>query len=101
LSANYYDPCANRDILLRLQNNLKYRHIDNENYAEALRIINQMAWIAPNDYRLSLDKAVLLSRVGQPTEAIKELEHYINQATDEADRADAIDFMRQLQSQLN
>jgi len=101
LSTHYYEACSNREMLLRLQNNLKYRLIDNESYQAALDIVEKMAWIAPHDYRLNLDKAVLFARLEQPKAAIDNLSTYINQVQDPYDRAEAERFLIQLQSQLN
>jgi regulator of sirC expression with transglutaminase-like and TPR domain len=101
LSADYYVPCSNREILLRLQNNIKYRLIDVLDYEGALACVETMTQIAPDDYRLSLDKAVLLSRLDQPIAAIGYLEHYITRVTNPKDRMDAEDFMRQLQNSIN
>lgn len=101
LSADYYLPCSNREILLRLQNNIKYRLIDALNYTGALECVETMAKIAPDDYRLSLDKAVLLSRLDQPMAAIGHLKHYISNVSNLKDRMDAEDFMHQLQNSIN
>ena len=101
LSANYYDPCTNREILLRLQNNMKYRLIDVEKYEEALEIVDTMTWVAPDDYRLCLDKAVLLSRLDQPKGAIENIKIYLNHVSNPMDKAEAEQFLYQLQNKLN
>lgn len=101
LSANYYDPCTNREILLRLQNNIKYRLIDGEQYNEALDIIDTMTWVAPDDYRLCLDKAVLMARLDQTKGAIENIKIYLNHVSDPMDKAEAETFLSQLQSKLN
>ena len=101
LSASYYDPCSNREMLLRLQNNLKYRLIDQEDYQGALDVVEKMAWIAPQDHRLCLDKAVLYARLDQPKAAIDHLVTYIDAVQDPYDRAEAEQFLHQLQTQLN
>jgi len=101
LSANYYDPCTNREILLRLQNNIKYRLIDAENYDDALGIVDTMTWVAPDDYRLCLDKAVLMARLDQTKGAIDNIKIYLNHVSDPIDKSEAEAFLYQLQSQLN
>jgi regulator of sirC expression with transglutaminase-like and TPR domain len=101
LSSDYYEACSNRDILLRLQNNIKYRLIDSGDYNTALKTVMQMALIAPDDYRLNLDKAVLFSRLDQTKAAIENIEIYLNHVTDPQDKADAQDFLSQLKRQLN
>ena len=96
LSGDYYVPCSNRDILLRLQNNIKYRLIDGEYYREALEIVEGMTLFAPDDYRLQLDLAVLLARLERPLAAIEHLKVYIEHITDASEKAEAELFMREL-----
>lgn len=101
LSASYYNPCTNREILLRLRNNLKYRLIDAEKYDEALGVVETMAFIAPDDFRIFLDKAVLYARLDQTAAAINAIEVYIDKVVDAHDRQEAIEFLRQLKARLN
>lgn len=101
LSSDYYLPCSNRDVLLRLQNNMKYRLIDTEHYQEALEIVDQMKLIAPDDYRLDLDMAVLLARLERPRAAVEYLVRYIQSVKDPRDRAEAEAFLSELRSFLH
>lgn len=101
LSNEYYDACSNRDILLRLQNNIKYRLIDTEHYHEALEIVDLMTLIVPNDIRLKLDLAVLLARLERPKAAIENLGIYIDGMPVGVERREAEIFMAELQAILN
>ena len=101
LSSDYYAPCSNREILLRLQNNIKYRLIESEHYNEALQVVELMLVFAPGDNRLRLDMAVLLSRLGQHGGAIEYLQSYIDTLGDGADKEEALLFMKELMYQLN
>jgi len=101
LSATYYDPCTNREILLRLQNNMKYRLIDSEKYEDALNIVDTMTWVAPDDYRLCLDRAVLMARLDQTKGAIDNIKKYLNHVSDPIDKAEVEQFLYQLQNKLN
>lgn len=101
LSSDYYEACSNRDILLRLQNNIKFRLIDTEHYQEALEIVDLMELIAPDDYRLDLDTAVLLARLERPKAAVERLVKYINHVQDSADKAEAEMFLHELKSILH
>jgi len=58
LSADYFEPASNRDILIRLQNNIKHRLIEAEDYGAALSCVQRMIKIAPDEYRLLLDGLV-------------------------------------------
>ncbi len=90
LSADYYRPCGNREILLRLQNNVKLRLIEAEDYAAALEHVELMRLFAPEDYRLLFDVGVLYARTGRREDARGVLEKYVAQAPDARDRRDAL-----------
>jgi len=77
LAAEYFEPAPNRDILIRLQNNIKHRQIQAEDYAGALVCVQQMLKIAPDEYRLLLDAGVLYAKIEQPRAAIEALEAYM------------------------
>jgi regulator of sirC expression with transglutaminase-like and TPR domain len=77
LSSQYFEPASNRDILIRLQNNIKHRQIDDENYEGALVTVQRMQKIAPKEYRLLLDAGVLYAKVEQNRAAIDALERYL------------------------
>lgn len=100
LSADYYNACSNRDTLLRHQNNLKFRLIEQERYADAMDIVKRMALIAPDDHRLLLDKAVLFARQEQFRAAIDALTLYLDQVADPRDKAEAEAFLYELQNRL-
>lgn len=101
LSASYYEPCSNRDILLRLQNNIKLRLIDDEQYMAALDIVQVMRLIAPDDYRLDLDNAVLLARLERPKSAAEAITRYIEKVPDPHEKQEAQAFLRELETTLN
>jgi regulator of sirC expression with transglutaminase-like and TPR domain len=101
LSASYYEAATNREILLRLQNNIKSRLIDLEEYAGALSIVEQMRKIDPGEYRLLLDAGVLYARIDQPRAAIEVLAQYIGRVPNARDRREAELLLRQLRESLH
>lgn len=101
LSAGYYQPCANRETLMRLQNNIKFRLIEAEDYQGALDIVQVMKLVAPLDHRLLLDEGVLFAKLEQPKASISALERYIDRATDPRDRHDAELLLRQMRESLH
>ena len=101
LSATYFEPSRNRDILIRLQNNLKFRQIENEDYDNALKTVETMRSIDPDEYRLLLEAGVLYARVGQSLAAIDNLERYITLAPDNQDRHEASMLLQDLRTSLN
>lgn len=101
LSSQYYEPCSNRDILMRLQNNMKFRMIEVEDYQGALDMVTIMKMVAPKDYRLLLDEGVLYAKLEQPKAAIVALEGYIDLVPDPRDRYDAELLLRQVRESLH
>ncbi|MCK6417357.1 MAG: transglutaminase-like domain-containing protein [Alphaproteobacteria bacterium] len=100
LSAQYYIPADNRDLLLRLQNNIKFRQIESEDYDGALKTVAVMRLIAPGDARLLLDEGVLYARLGQHRAAIFALEDYLSRNLSPQDRHDALLLLRDLRTGL-
>lgn len=101
LSANYFEPTPNREILIRLQNNIKFRQIEGEDYDAALKTVEAMRMIDPSEFRLLLDAGVLYARTNQPRAAIDMLEDYIKKAPRDRDRHDAALLLQQLKDNLN
>lgn len=96
LSSTYYETATNRDILVRLQNNIKFRLISDEEYSAALKISKRLLLIAPGEHRLLFDSAVLEARTGHISDAIRLLEQYLKSAPVNADRYDAQMFLASL-----
>ena len=100
LSAAFYETATARDVLIRLQNNIKHRQIEHEDYEGALKTVEQMRLIAPNEYRLLFDSGVLYARTGHVLKAIEVLELYLKNATRSQDRYDAQLFLSSLRDSL-
>mgnify|MGYP001167984346 CR=1 FL=1 len=100
LDQSYYQVADKREILVRLQNNIKKRQIAAEDYETALETVIATEKIAPNEYKLLLDKGVLLAKNTQSREAIETLERYINLTPYEHDRQDALMFIEQIHQEL-
>lgn len=77
LSHSYYEPVSRRDILIRLENNLKKRLIETEEYAQAVIVVEAMEALAPEEYRTLFDKGILYAKLGQTQQAATALERYI------------------------
>jgi len=101
LSIDYYEPANNRTILVRLQNNIKLRLIEAEDYEGALKAVQAMRAIDPDEYRLLLDAGVLYARTNRLQDAIETLEAYIAKAPGDRDRREAAALLDQLRDTLN
>ncbi len=101
LTPEFYQPCTNRDTLIRLQNNIKLRLIEAEDYALALKSVDMMRMIAPEEYRLLFDAGVLYAKTGQAAKAADVLEKYIVLAPTARDRQDAEAILRQMRDMVS
>jgi len=101
LSVSYYQPCTNRETLIRLQNNIKLRLIEAEDYALALKSVEMMRMVDPNEYRLLFDAGVLYAKTGERQKAADVLEKYITISPNARDRRDAESILRQIRDTVN
>jgi regulator of sirC expression with transglutaminase-like and TPR domain len=100
LSSSFYQEATNREILVRLQNNIKYRQIETEHYADALETVRVMRLFAPDEFRLLLDDGVLKARLDKTADAIQSIRQYLNHVTDPHDKYDAQILLRSLENRL-
>ncbi len=77
LSASYYQTLSPRDMLIRLENNVKRRQIEMGDDHAALRTLETMRQIDPREPRVWLDAGVLYARIGQIGLARENLGAYI------------------------
>ncbi len=101
LSATYFEPVSNRQIIIRLQNNIKIRQIEGEDYEGALATVENMRALDPAEYRLLLDAGVLCARTGRAHAAMVALEDYIKRAPGDRDRYDAQVLLDHIRSSLH
>lgn len=99
LSHQYYDPVTTRDILVRLENNLKQRLIQNEEYGQAIMAAEAIGAFSPQEYRVHLDKGVLYAKLGQKQQAVAALEAYIAQTPHAKERQHAQQLLAQIRAE--
>jgi regulator of sirC expression with transglutaminase-like and TPR domain len=100
LSATYYEPVADADLPVALENLLKIKLIEDSEYDLAYRIVERLRLIRPDEYRLLLDAGVLAARTGRYTESAAALERYIETAPREHDRREAAELLRDVRGHL-
>ena len=100
LSAAYHESLSNRDILIRLQNVVKSRFIEDEEYERAVRVVENMRKIDPKEFRLLLDAGVLYAKIGENLAAARSLEGYIERAPNPRDRQQAALLLQQVRDEL-
>lgn len=101
LSADYYEPSTRREMLIRMQNNIKLRQVENEEYEAAAKTVEVMQRLDPDEYRLLLDAGVLYARINQANAAVAALEAYIDRTPNREDHHDALALLQQIRQTLN
>jgi len=101
LAPEHFAAVDDRDILLRLQNNIKVRLLQADRVAEALVIIERMQLIAPAEPMLWLEAGGYHARLGNLRAAIEAAERCGALASDEALRQRAASLLQELKGRLN
>ena len=86
LNPDYYAPVTDRSILLRLQNNLRYRLIGADRFDEATKVVESMLMFAPDEAELWRDLALLQAHLGHYDQAVEAIERYLPRASNDRDR---------------
>jgi regulator of sirC expression with transglutaminase-like and TPR domain len=86
LSPDQLAPIADRSVLLRLQNNIKARLASQEKFADAARVATRMLRLAPLNWQLAREAALLHARAGSYLAAQALLNGFAARAQDGADR---------------
>lgn len=101
LLPEHYATVADRDVLLRLQNNLKSRLLQAGRNERALRVVETMLLLAPDLADLWQEAAVLHARLGNIRASVAAVEEYIRRVPEGAARYQAAAFLQQLKTKLN
>ncbi len=101
LSPEHYAPVADRDVLLRLQNNLKSRLLQAGRHERALSVVETMLLLAPNRAELWHEAGLLNARLGNMRAGMNALEEFIIRAPEGNARHQAAAVLQQLKSRLN
>ena len=101
LGPKHYAAISNLDVLLRLQNNLKTRALQNNDPTRAATILRRMTLIAPNAPEAWRELGMVEAHVGNIRHATSALEKFLVLApeTKEAEKAAAL--LRRLKGSLN
>lgn len=89
LSNDYLNAADIKKTVIHLHNNIKLRRIEMGDYKDALKIVNHMRLLVPDEYRLLLDAGVLYARTNQTKKAVEALNVYIEKAPNYYDREEA------------
>ena len=101
LRPDLYQPVSRRDVLLRLQNNLKSRAVQQRQFDRAAEVIERMLWFAPDQAALWRELGVVKVACGRVNEAIDAAERYQDVASTESQRHDAAALVQKIRARLN
>lgn len=101
LAPEHYAPVADRDVLLRLQNNLKSRLLQTGRHERALRVVETMLMLAPDLAELWHEAGLLHARLGNMRAGVNALEQFVVRAPEGNARHQAAAILQQLKSKLN
>jgi regulator of sirC expression with transglutaminase-like and TPR domain len=101
LRPHHTAPVGNRDILLRLQNNIKLRLVEQQRPQEALEILDSMLMLAPRDAALWREAGMLHGHLENLRAALLAFEQVLDLADVEPLRHEAAGFIQKIRARLN
>ncbi len=104
LSPQHFDPVSDRDVLLRLENNVRLRLANREEWATAAQSLDRMLAIAPDRPELLLEAGQLNARLDKRRAAIAAFERFLaidGPAGDPAMRQRVSSLLQELRRGLN
>ncbi len=101
LTPGDYRDMGNRDILLRLQGNIKTRLLRGERWDDALEVMETMVLFAPDEANLWREAGLLHARLDHVAEAVRALEQYLRRTGGGDARYNASVLLQDLRARLN
>ena len=99
LRPEHYLAVPDREVLVRLQNNIRLRQSRSGDKHATADTLERMLWIAPDDKTLWREKALLDAQLGRIDNAVAALEEYILRETLDGPRHDAALLLQRLRGQ--
>ena len=101
LTPSHYREMGNRDMLLRLQGNIKARLLRGERLYDALETIEAMLLFAPAATELWREAGLLHARLDHVKDAVAALEEYMRQCGGDNARYNTSMLLQELRTRLN
>lgn len=104
LSPRHFDPVSDRDVLLRLENNVRLRLVNREEWPAAAQSLDRMLAVAPDRPELLFEAGQLNARLDKRRAAIAAFERFLSvdgSAGDPAVRARVSSLLQELRRGLN
>lgn len=100
LTPEDYAPVSNREVLLRLQNNLKLRHLSSDQPEKALGVVEDMLLFAPDHIGLWRESGLLNAHLGKLTAGIAAFENFLRIGQERGASSQLLEHTRSLLRQL-
>jgi regulator of sirC expression with transglutaminase-like and TPR domain len=101
LRPEHYEPISDRDILLRLQNNIKLRLLRAQRIDEAAGVVDGMLLLAPNRPALWRESGLMNAHIGNVRTAIGAFDRYLDIETRPGPRQEIEALRGELRGKLN
>lgn len=101
LDATHYRPVSNREVLVRLQNNVKTRRMELNEVAGALEAVATMQALDPENAGLWRESGVMHMRLGHLKSAVEAFERFVTHAPEGADRQKIAQVIEELRERLH
>ena len=101
LEPGHWQPVGNRDVLVRLQNNVRTRCVQGGDIERALGAVEAMLLFAPEHAHLWREAGALNIKLDNLGAAIEALEHYVARSGSGPARDDAERLLSQIRRRLN
>ena len=96
-----FRPLSSREVLLRLQNTIKARHLDSRQIEDALAQVELMLLFAPDAPALWREAGVLNSRLDNIMAAVTAFEEFLRRETRDSNRYRVSMMLQELRARLN
>ncbi len=101
LQPEHYATVSDRDVLIRLQNNIKLRMIQHNDAAGASAIVDSMLLLAPGEPSLWRESGLLNAKTSRFQAAINAIETFLTFDVGQAARIEAAALLQQIRERLN
>jgi regulator of sirC expression with transglutaminase-like and TPR domain len=101
LQPSFYEPASKREVLMRLQNNIKTRAIQAGDLGRAAKILRRMVLFAPTYASLWRELSLVEAKRGNLRDAHTAAEDYLARCTTEAQQHDAAHLLQSFKTRLN
>jgi regulator of sirC expression with transglutaminase-like and TPR domain len=101
LDASHYRPVSNRDVLVRLQNNVRTRRLELGEVNGALEAVTALQVLDPDNIALWREAGVLHMRLGHLKYAVESFEAFVSRSPEGPDKRKISQVVQELRERLH